>query len=583
MPRAPSSRARAAERRSWCSSPRSQASCCSRTCSPARSAQPGIPVVTLGNPDSLWVRVYIAAPKLGEVKLGAPADVTTPGAPGRHFVGRLVEIATHAEFTPRAALTEDERANLVFAVKVALAPTGGVLSRPACRPTRASSHRDRRPSAHPDRPSRKRGGRAHGRRRPATRATRQWSRCASWSSRFGALTAVASISFDIYAREIFGIQGPNGSGKTTTIRIPCGLLAPNSGRATVAGVDLTKTPDDVKSRIGYMSQAFGLYRDLTVEENLRFYGGVYGIGAAARERIAWAMETMRLGPAAGQLAGTLRRLPATLRAARCSTGCRCCSSTTPPASTRRPAHLLGDHPRAPAGTTIIVTTHMDEAERFDWSSARAPHRARRRPGAARSARAHARGHLRQLRRRTKSASARSIFWKEFIQMRRDRATLGMMLGIGGQLMLFGYAVNMDVRHRRRGAGPVHTQESRELVQRFGPPATPPDQAASYGALRLVDRGVVRAAIVVPGDYARRPKRGGPARIRCWWTPPTRRSAERDRRRPARRAAQEPESWARSGPLARRAALDVRVRPLHNPALKTTIFIVPGIIGVARTC
>ena len=90
-------------------------------------AQPGLPVVTLGNPDSLWVRVYIAAPRLGQVRLGARAEVTTAGAPGRRFPGRVIEIASRAEFTPRAALTEEEQANLVFGVKVALAPTNGEL------------------------------------------------------------------------------------------------------------------------------------------------------------------------------------------------------------------------------------------------------------------------------------------------------------------------------------------------------------------------------------------------------------------------------------------------------------------------
>ena len=189
--------------------------------------------------------------------------------------------------------------------------------------------------------------------------------------RFGALTAVASVSFDIHPREIFGILGPNGSGKTTMIRILCGLLAPTSGGANVAGVDVVKSPDDVKSRIGYMSQAFGLYRDLTVEENLRFYGGVYGIGTAARERIAWALETMRIRPAAGQLAGTLSGG----NKQRLALGC---------ALLHRPPVLFLDEPTAgvdPAarrtfweiirglaatGTTIIVTTHyMDEAERFD--------------------------------------------------------------------------------------------------------------------------------------------------------------------------------------------------------------------------
>jgi len=191
------------------------------------------------------------------------------------------------------------------------------------------------------------------------------------TKRFGTLTAVSGVSFDIHAREIFGILGPNGSGKTTTIRILCGLMAPTSGSATVAGVDVVKAPDEVKSRLGYMSQAFGLYKDLTVEENLRFYGGVYGIGVAARERIPWAMETMRLAPAAGQLAGTLSGGFRQRLALGCSL-------------LHRPPVLFLDEPTAgvdPAarrtfweiirglaeeGTTIIVTTHyMDEAERFD--------------------------------------------------------------------------------------------------------------------------------------------------------------------------------------------------------------------------
>ena len=191
------------------------------------------------------------------------------------------------------------------------------------------------------------------------------------TKRFGALTAVAAVSFDIRPREIFGMLGPNGSGKTTTIRILCGLLAPTSGSATVAGVDVVEAPDEVKSRIGYMSQAFGLYRDLTVEENLRFYGGVYGIGAAARERIAWAIETMRLQRAAGQLAATLSGGFKQRLALGCSL-------------LHQPPVLFLDEPTAgvdPAarrifweiirglaqsGTTIIVTTHyMDEAERFD--------------------------------------------------------------------------------------------------------------------------------------------------------------------------------------------------------------------------
>jgi HlyD family secretion protein len=88
---------------------------------------PNVPLVTLGNPEALWMRVYIAAPKVVSVRLGDKAEVTVQGGRGRAFHGRVVEIATRAEFTPRAALTEEERSNLVFGVKIALDPTGGIL------------------------------------------------------------------------------------------------------------------------------------------------------------------------------------------------------------------------------------------------------------------------------------------------------------------------------------------------------------------------------------------------------------------------------------------------------------------------
>jgi HlyD family secretion protein len=94
---------------------------------PGELVQPGQAVLTLGDPDSLWIRVYVAAPEIGRVRLGAPVEVHLTGFGKRGFPGRVVEIATRAEFTPRAALTEEERANLVFGVKVALAPSAGVL------------------------------------------------------------------------------------------------------------------------------------------------------------------------------------------------------------------------------------------------------------------------------------------------------------------------------------------------------------------------------------------------------------------------------------------------------------------------
>ena len=94
---------------------------------------------------------------------------------------------------------------------------------------------------------------------------------------FGNFVAVDHVSFDIPKGEIFGLLGPNGAGKTTTIRMLCGILKPTSGEARILGYDVAKKPEEVKKRIGYMSQKFSLYNDLTVAENLKFYADLYGI------------------------------------------------------------------------------------------------------------------------------------------------------------------------------------------------------------------------------------------------------------------------------------------------------------------
>lgn len=95
--------------------------------------------------------------------------------------------------------------------------------------------------------------------------------------KFGTFTAVDNVSFNVKKGEIFGFLGANGAGKTTTIRMLCGLLLPSSGKATVAGFDVYKEFEKIKMNIGYMSQRFSLYEDLTVKENIEFYGGVYGL------------------------------------------------------------------------------------------------------------------------------------------------------------------------------------------------------------------------------------------------------------------------------------------------------------------
>jgi ABC-2 type transport system ATP-binding protein len=103
---------------------------------------------------------------------------------------------------------------------------------------------------------------------------------ADLTRRFGAFTAVDHVSFEVKRREVFGFLGSNGSGKSTTIRMLCGLLAPSEGNARVAGLDIRTQAEGIRSRIGYMSQKVSLYTNLTVEENVGFFAGLYGVPTA---------------------------------------------------------------------------------------------------------------------------------------------------------------------------------------------------------------------------------------------------------------------------------------------------------------
>ena len=187
--------------------------------------------------------------------------------------------------------------------------------------------------------------------------------------RFGDFVAVQGLDLKINEGEVFGLLGPNGSGKTTTIRMLCGLLEPSSGGARVAGVEVTESPEQIKQRIGYMSQKFGLYEDLTVRENLEFYAGIYGLRGDRRARIDEVVQFIGLERRLGQLVGTLsggwkQRLalacailqrPAVLFLVEPTAG-------VDPAALRMFWKAIYD--LAGAGTTVIVTTHyMDEAER----------------------------------------------------------------------------------------------------------------------------------------------------------------------------------------------------------------------------
>jgi len=187
---------------------------------------------------------------------------------------------------------------------------------------------------------------------------------------FKGIVAVENLDLEVGRGEIFGLLGPNGSGKTTTIRMLTGLIAPTAGTAMVVGVDVVKNPELVRQRIGYMSQRFGLYDDLTVEENLAFYASVYGIvGAERKRRLEAQLEEYHLPARRHQLAGTLSGGWKQRLALACATTHEPDlvfldepTAGVDPASRRRFWEMIGR--RAGAGMTVLVTTHyMDEAER----------------------------------------------------------------------------------------------------------------------------------------------------------------------------------------------------------------------------
>lgn len=187
--------------------------------------------------------------------------------------------------------------------------------------------------------------------------------------RFGDFVAVDNVSIDVAPGEIFGFLGPNGAGKSTTIRILCGLLPPTSGRATVGGFDVATQPEEVKHHIGYMSQKFSLYDDLTVQENIEFFGGVYGVPP---DKLAVRRDYVLKMAGLEEKRTAMTRLLSGGWKQRLALGCAILheppilfldepTSGVDPIARRNFWQLI--YQLSSAGHTIFVTTHyMDEAE-----------------------------------------------------------------------------------------------------------------------------------------------------------------------------------------------------------------------------
>ena len=194
-------------------------------------------------------------------------------------------------------------------------------------------------------------------------------RVADLSKRFGRFVAVDRVSFDVQRGEVFGFLGPNGSGKSTTIRMLCGILSPTSGTGRVAGFDVARDPERVRQHIGYMSQKFSLYEELTVRENLDFYAGIYGLPPTAA--VARRDDVLSLVGLTDGRDALAHDLPGGLRQ-RLALACAIIhdppvlfldepTAGVDPISRREFWGLI--RTMAAAGTAILVTTHyMDEAE-----------------------------------------------------------------------------------------------------------------------------------------------------------------------------------------------------------------------------
>jgi ABC-2 type transport system ATP-binding protein len=311
-----------------------------RVSEPGEIVVPAATILTVSALDRVFLRIFVSEKELGRIRLGETAEVRVDAFPDRPMPGTIVYISPEAEFTPKNVQTKEDRVKLVFGVKIEIENRDGVL-KPGLPADAASG---------------------------IQAVAEIVVRTEGLGKSFGSIEAVRALDLEIPGGEMFALVGPDGAGKTTIIRMLCGILKPDSGRASVLGYDLGQRAEDIKTRIGYLSQRFSLYGDLTVDENIEFFAEIHGVRDFSSRRREL-LELMRLisfrKRLADRLSGGMRQklalactlihAPRLLLLDEPTTG-------VDPVSRRDFWRILSDLLRE--GITIVMTTpYMDEAER----------------------------------------------------------------------------------------------------------------------------------------------------------------------------------------------------------------------------
>ena len=281
--------------------------------------QAGRPIVSLLPPDNVRVRFFVPQATLPTIHIGDSIAVRCDGC-ASDLVARVSFISAQAEFTPPVIYSQEERARLVFRIEATPERPAGPARRPA-GVGRPAGRRGREPCAQVNSSN-------------GTVAVE----VEGLTKSFDGKVVVRNLSMRVMRGQIYGFLGPNGSGKTTTLRMLCGLLTPDSGRGTALGYDILTESDKIKRHVGYMTQRFSLYQDLSIQENLEFVARVYGLAdpeqeAQGRHRAAGSGRPRDASsPARCRAAGSSawRSAPASCPSPSC-----CCSTSRPPASIPR--------------------------------------------------------------------------------------------------------------------------------------------------------------------------------------------------------------------------------------------------------